>query len=244
MKKFFAVVLSVLMVFSLIACTSEETKPVQTEGTKETQDENAIGADPSLLTTKLDVTVTVAVAGELQLSAKKVTATDLNSDGFVGVDEILKAAHKDFYKDGEAGFSIEDNGEYAMINKLWGVDTMACGIYVDNAPCGSVYDAVFTDCHVYAYTYKDATTYSDSYSYFEANETASKLALTLYYCTFDDEMVANNKVLAGADVIVDGKKVGVTDKDGVCNIDAPKSGSIITASKSDVTLVPAVYVAK
>ncbi len=69
--------------------------------------------------------VTLVNAGTVELAQQTVTAADLNHDGKYSIDEVLYAAHDEYYTDGaEAGYARVWNNTYQSwsIEKLWGAE--------------------------------------------------------------------------------------------------------------------------
>ena len=88
MKKWIAMLLSVLLCVSLAACGQSEAPaevPVEAPAEDQTM-----------------VTVTVSSEGELAVCAQTIPVTDLDEDGTVTITDALAAAHAAFYPDGRA----------------------------------------------------------------------------------------------------------------------------------------------
>ena len=130
-----------------------------------------------------DVLVSIADKGSVELSYATVTATDRNSDGIIDIDEVLYAAHNDYYDDGGAakGYASASSEYGAYIAKLWGDESGNFGYFVDNKMAMSLNDKVEAGQHVYAYVNANAYPNNDAYAYFESSsaDTAAYASLTL-----------------------------------------------------------------
>ncbi len=129
-----------------------------------------------------DVLVSIANKGGVELSYACVTASDRNDDGIIDIDEVLCAAHDEYYEGGAAAGYATASSEYgAYISKLWGDESGNFGYFVDNSMAMSLGDKVSEGQHVYAYVNANAYPNNDAYAYFESStaDTASYASLTL-----------------------------------------------------------------
>lgn len=191
------------------------------------------------------VYVTIADgSGNLVMAHEKVELDDLTING------ALAAAHDKEYNGGaSAGYASADSDYGLMLTKLWGVENGgAYGYYVNNASAMSLGDALKVGDSVYAFIYRDATTYADKYAYFDVcTAEAGKgetVNLTLSYFTYDENWSLVAMAAAGATITVNGEKAEVvTDDNGKAQISFDKKGEyVVSAVSDDMILTPAVCV--
>lgn len=192
----------------------------------------------------VNVYVSICNAGQLEVAYETVSVTDLDSDGAITIADALAAAHNVFYEGGaEAGFAAE-NTEYGLsLTKLWGVENGGSyGYYVNNASAWSLGDAVAEGDYVYAYSYQDLETWSDAYTYFDA-ETAvagldAPLTMTLSKVGFDENWAPVALPVEGAVVYVDGEATtAVTDAEGKVQVSFTALGDHTVTVKSEAEVI-------
>ncbi len=141
--------------------------------------------------TEITAYVTLSVAGELKLMQQTVTASDLNGDGKVDVDEVLYAAHKDYAPNKASDYGSAYDGRYGLgLTKLWG-DTSGCfGYWLNNASCWNLNDTVEDGDYLSAFVYKDKTAWSDAYVKYQSPTAAlspgESTTLTLEKAGYDE----------------------------------------------------------
>lgn len=228
MKKFFSLMLSVLLILSCVSISSSAK-------------ENGV-----------TVYVTVANKGELVASQVEVTVSDIDSDGELTVNDALYALHEAVYEGGaEAGYGYYIHKDYGLsLGKLWGDTSGNFGYYVNNASCWGLADKVEDGDYVNAFVYKDAKFYSDTYCFFsDYTVTADKgaeIELTLSGAGYDANWNPVTVPVVGAEITVDGEGTGVmTDENGKATITIDRAGEyVISAVSSSQTLVPPVCTAE
>lgn len=188
-----------------------------------------------------NVTVTISDKGSLVVVNKTVSVTDADKDGSLTINDALILAHDKFYDGGSAkGYEYTvTTGQYAGISmvKLWGdTNKGSLGYYVNDLMSMSLADPVKDGDYVYAFSHKDADTYSDNYAYFDKKEaeaeTYSEVELTLSKIVFEnwDPVVMPAE---GAMILIDGKETGVvTDKDGKATVTVTSFGDCVISAKS------------
>ena len=120
----------------------------------------------------ITVLMTVCNAGELvkdkndkAMLLREVSVTDLDGDGIYTLDEAIKAAHAEYYSGGTDGY----NSAGGFVNKLWGEDASASGFCKNDVMTGLVGEETVADGdRITAYIYYDTISYSDRYSFFDA----------------------------------------------------------------------------
>lgn len=159
------------------------------------------------------------------------------------VDNALAALHAEKCKDGYESYE-SDFG--LSMSKLWGVENGGSyGYYVNNASPTSLADTLKENDHVYAYIYTDTQTFSDTYSFFNANTAeigaGEKLSLTLSCLSYDASWNLATLPVSDAAIEIDGEASAYkTDADGKAEITFDKKGTyVVTASSDTMTLVPA-----
>ena len=192
------------------------------------------------------VYVTISIAGEIVAPAVPVAVSDLDGDGGLNVDEVLKCAHDQLYEGGaEAGYA-SSYGEYGLgLDMLWGDTSYAFGYLVNDAFCWSLADPVQAGDYVYAFVYSDKETYSDTYAYFDKTDAVAEdgtLTLTLSASGYDEAWNPITISVAGATITVDGAATEfVTDENGQVTVRFNAAGSyLVSAVSDDYILVPAI----
>lgn len=228
MKKFTALLTALIMA---LGCTSA-----------------AFAADSSA-----DVYVSIANKGELVVAYEQISVSDEDSDGKITINDTLITAHEEFYKDGASGYESKVVPPYdgLSLTKLWGnTNSGSFGYYVNNASAWSLSDEVKNGDSVYAFAYEDAKTYSDSYSFFNANtvtaEKGGTVELTLKRYYYDSSFNLVSAPVSGAVITVDGEKTSaVTDKNGKASVTLEKSGEhVISAECDSMIITPPVCIAE
>ncbi len=223
MKKILSILLAVLMLFSV--------------------------ASTAAFAAETEATVFVSVANdELKLAYKAVKVTDTDRDGVLTINDALFCAHEQNYEGGAAeGYAALSTPQYGLsLTKLWGVSNgSGFGYYVNNECAWSLADKVKENDHVFAFVYTDTKFWSDTYSFFNANEIAVKenesFTLTLFSYSYDEAWNLVKSPVAGAEITVDGKSAGVfTDEEGKATLSLSEGEHIISASAANVILVPPV----
>ncbi|MBO4423176.1 MAG: hypothetical protein J5879_07040 [Clostridia bacterium] len=174
-----------------------------------------------------------------------VEKSDEDSDGKWTINDALISLHNAKCAD---GYKAEDGGYGLMITKLWGVENGgAYGYYKNNVMCmGLTEELSETESdHIYAYVYSDAAGFSDVYTFFDKAEVSGskgdKITLTLSYVSFDESYNQVNVPLADAVIKVNGEKTELkTGEDGKVEIEFPGSGSVISAEKDGMVIIPPV----
>ncbi len=199
--------------------------------------------------------VTISVAGEFVsgsdgtvVAAVPVLVTDLDDSGDINIDEVMVAAHEEFYNGGAAAGYASSVGQWGLgMDMLWGDTSYAFGYYVNNASAWSLADPVVDGDHVQAFVYEDPQYYSDAYSYFDrlsADAADGSVILTLKSTAYD--MNSGAMVVspyAGAAITIDGEATGfVTDSEGKVTVSFKESGTHLVSAvgKDGEILVPPV----
>lgn len=196
-----------------------------------------------------DVTVTMVDKGEIAVGKDEnktlmaevpVHAVDLNDDGKIDIDETFKAMHETYCP---GGFE-SSVGQYGLsVNKLWGDTSGSFGYYVNNNSAWSLADEVKTGDSVKGFIYKDGTTWSDQYSWFDVNKcnaaVGKDVTLSLKTYEFDENWNTIVKPYEGAvlgTVAADGTFTAfsnvVTDANGNATISFDKAGTYVVSAKA------------
>ena len=200
-----------------------------------------------------EATVTISVNGALMVTNETVELSDKDGDGNVTLNDVMILVHDSAFEGGaEAGFASAES-EYGLgMTKLWGVENGGgYGYYVNNAPAMNLSDPVKDQDTVYAFTYSDLVTWSDTYSFFDKNTVSGnagdEVTLKLSVAAFDAEYNYTPNPLEGAVITFDGRETEfVTDSNGEVTFTLPDDAFYLTisAKKDGVTLVPPVCVAE
>ncbi len=208
----------------------------------------ANAADAENAVASADVTVTMVDKGEIAVGKDEnktlmaevpVHAVDLNKDGKIDIDETFKAMHETYCP---GGFE-SSVGQYGLsVNKLWGDTSGSFGYYVNNNSAWSLADEVKTGDSVKGFIYKDGTTWSDQYSWFDVNKCNAAvgkkvtLALNAYGSGADWNKVNPYAGATLGTVSADGTFTAfsnaVTDKDGKAAISFDKDGTYVVSAKA------------
>ncbi len=191
----------------------------------------------------VQVTVTIAVKGELVATQVNVQIEDVDGDSLFTVNDALYCAHAQYYQGGaDAGYGYY-SGEYGLsMSKLWGDESGMYGYYLNNASCMSLADPIKNDDHIVAFVYKNAD-WSDIYCYFEGDDYGfygEPITLTLTAAGYDENWNPITYPVEGATITVDGQPIDlVTDAQGKFTL-IPEDGQakLLSATSDTVTLVP------
>ncbi len=200
-----------------------------------------------------NVTVTISDKGSLVVVNEIVSVTDVDKDNSITINDALYCAHEQFYEGGaEKGYkSTVTTGDYAGISlvMLWGdTNKGSLGYYVNDNMAWSLADPVADGDYVYAFSYKDADTYSDNYAFFDKKEAEvdsySEMELTLSKIGWDENYNPISVPVEGAEILVNGKGTDViTDKDGKATITVTAVGkgviSAVSATEGMIITPPA-----
>ncbi len=191
------------------------------------------------------VKVTISNAGELVVTQVPVKVTDVDNDGKLTVNDVLIIVHTDKYADGASGYAL---GATGFVEKLWGVSNGGSyGFYRNNTMTGIVaQEEVQNGDYIVAYSYKDLTSWSDAFSYFDAAEkkvnTGAAVTLTLFASGYDASWNPVVAPLADATITVNGVATDIkTDAEGKATITLKDAGTaVISATHATQTIVPPV----
>ena len=254
MKKYFSLLLALLLCLSLCACGESKEEPKAEESTPV---EAALEEETELPETAIEpesvnvlINVTISDAGVLRVANEPIAVADADGDGAVTADQVIAAAHDAFYEGGaEAGFIFEETDFGMSIIKLWGVDNGGSyGYYVNDAYVLPDYKLVEGD-YLCAYSYADLTGWSDSYAFFDQRNaelaTGEELKLTLSKLVYDENWELQTVLAEGATLIVNGEITdSVTDAEGNVGVKLDEAGTYtVTAIGAEgETLVPPVCI--
>ena len=132
-------------------------------------------------------------------------AVEIPAEGST-VGDVIKAVHKNLFKDGEAGFATAQTQYGESITKMWGIENGGSyGYYVNGAMAMGLTDPVKPGDRVDLLVYKDAAGFSDAFMYMEATATGTKVDVTVKAMSFDANWNPVMKELAGAKIYTIGK---------------------------------------
>ena len=167
--------------------------------------------------------VTLTVQAELgqakdnSLIAAK--ALEIPAEGTT-VGDVIKAMHKNWFKDGEAGY-VTTTGQYGeMITKLWGIENGGSyGYYINGGMAMGLTDPVKPGDRVDVFVYKDAAGYSDVYIYMTAEANGDTVKVTVKAMGYDANWNPVWKELAGVKISTIGKDGKLTGTGAVTGAD-------------------------
>ena len=191
---------------------------------------------------KNSVFVTVSNAGELGTDKNgnyvAAVAVEIPEAGST-IGEVIKKAHKDLSKNGEADFETV-TGEYGpMISKLWGVENgVSYMYYLNGAMAMGLDDPVKVGDTLDLIILKDAATYSDVYLVLTASASGTEVTAKVEGMGFDANFNTVMNPLAGAKLYyVDGNKLvdtkAVTGEDGTAKFTLKAGTYRIVAMNTD-----------
>ena len=186
--------------------------------------------------------------GEIVVAEIPVVLSDEDHDGAITVNDVMILIHDAEFEGGAAaGFASETSSYGLSMTKLWGVENGGgYGYYINDAPAFSLSDPVKGGDRVYAFVYTDLTTWSDTYSFFDAvtleGTEGDEKSLTLSVAFFDDQFNYTPMPLEGATLTFNGEKTEfVTDSEGKVTFTLPEGDEalvLISAVKDGTTIVP------
>ncbi len=142
------------------------------------------------------------------LTQASVAVTDLDGDGTLTVSDALYAAHEAHYEGGAAGFAAAQTEYGLSLTKLWGDDSGSIGYYLNHASPMSLADPVKEGDTVDAFVYRDKTTWSDVYCWFDqpavTGEPGTQVTLTLLSAGFDENWNPVVAPVVGATLLING----------------------------------------
>ena len=197
----------------------------------------------------IDVYVSISDKGTLKMSAEKISVADKDADGTITIDEALYAAHDKFYEGGSAvGYQSGSTAYGISIFKLWGDTSGSFGYYKNNASAMSLADTVQSGDYVMAYVYSDATTWSDTYTFFDKTvsdiERGEEVTLVLKESGYDQNWNTVVTPMADATITINGEDTEYkTDSEGKVTLKFDKGGKyVVSAKTASKVIVPPVCV--
>lgn len=195
---------------------------------------------------EVTVYVSLAVSGENALAYEEIKITDTDGDGKLTVSDALFRAHENNYEGGAAaGYRTEKIDGITRISMLWGDESGAYGLRVNDLICPGVMAPVTEGEHIYAYVYTDKDTLTDSYCFFDTNvATVTKygkvtLLLTSSETTPDGDVSDIKRSFAT--ITVNGKETEYkTDEEGSVTVRFDEIGTYTVSIKSNEYTVPPV----
>ncbi len=192
------------------------------------------------------ITVTIANAGKLEVTAEKLTLTDADGDGALTVNDALMLTHHQYY--GDEGYVTVQSDWGMSIQTLWGVTNGGSyGYTVNDRFANSLTDPLKDGDYLYAYVYANAETFSDVYTYFDIKDAGTvtsedTITLTLNSIRYDANWQPVTAPVAGANLVINGEKTDITtDENGQVMFRTMLSGDLVISAVSDQqTLVPPV----
>jgi len=268
MRKVIAVFAAVVLMLGCIACSKNEAPttpaapattaattaaPETTKAPETTAAPETTTAAPETTTAPAEmhnVTISVANAGELVVTAKELMVKDMDDDGAVTVNDAFIAIHEEEFEGGAAaGYATADSGYGPAITKLWGVENGGSyGYYINNAMAMSLADPIADGDSIYVYAFKDTATFADAYCYFEpAVIGQGDNELTLMYMVFDANWTPVPTPLEGATIVINGVATDMkTDAEGKVTVPVlfdETDRLVISAQAEDVIITPPVCIA-
>lgn len=166
--------------------------------------------------------VTMTNAGELAITKDGKAAALLPVEVAEGatIQDVLKAFHETYFKDGVDGFGVLDTEYGPSVSKLWGVETSGVGYYVNGAMAWSLADPVKAGDVVDAWIYKDQVGWSDQFLAISSVGGEGKASFEVKAAGYDADWNVVMQPLEGASIYLigaDGKlgsKIATSDANG------------------------------
>lgn len=186
-----------------------------------------------------EVYVTISDRGTIAAALKEITVKDEDEDLMLTVNDALIAAHDELFEGGaKEGYATEYTQYGLSITKLWGEkNNGSFGYYVNHDFVYSLTTELKKGDVVAAYSYKDAATYSDVYTFFTVvNEKKERYQLNAI--TFDSNFEPVAVPVANAVITVDGKETKIkTDENGEFTLPKEKPGKYLLSAVSDEQII-------
>ncbi|HAG13539.1 MAG TPA: hypothetical protein DCG49_06715 [Ruminococcus sp.] len=192
------------------------------------------------------VYVSCACQGDLEIANQRIQLLDADEDGSLTVNDVIITAHNQFYDGGAAeGYKTKTTEWGNSIVRLWGVENGGSyGYTVNDQFASGLSDPVSDEDYVYFYVYKDAKTYSDTYTMFDMRSfdgdlyVGDVMPLHLDAIVYDENWVAHTEPLAGAVITKDGERTDyVTDENGDVYLTFDQSGTVIYSAECDDKII-------
>lgn len=182
--------------------------------------------------------------GALVLACQAVAVTDADEDGTLTINDALLCAHAANHENGAEAYQ-SSMSEYGLsLTKLWGVENGGSyGYYVNAASAWSLLDPVAEGDHVKAFVYTDLTTWSDTYTFFNASMLTAKageaVELVLSAAGFDENYAPITLAVEGAGITINGEAADLTtDAEGKVSLTLAEAGVYtISATSDSMTMV-------
>ena len=187
---------------------------------------------------------TISDKGMLKVVEEPITVSDLDGDYALTINDAMIAGHTAYAPNGANDYAYGTTQWGLGVTKLWGDTSGAFGYYVNNQMASDVADPIAEGDSLYGYIYKDQTSWSDSYSYFDktsGSAVAGELfEVVLYNSSFDENWKPVFNPLAGASVgYYDGEEfvpLATTDETGKASVIFKKAGEFtLTAVGPEAT---------
>lgn len=241
MKKFLAILLCSALTFSLAACGCDSTRTEEAKVTEE----------------GITLYATINIDGEIKNAYDSFTCTDTDGDGFVDVIEALTQMVSSFnvLREGagvEKYFTYETNDDGATITKFYGIDGKDIGIFVDDEPISSPYDALLDGAHIYVFSYTDKEAHSDIYTFFkELSSEEGNHTLQLLGYKLNDNGSYEQVKIAGATIEYEDPDnesaeivIYTTDDEGKVTLPYDDYSVVITAAHEEMNIVTPIFYSK
>lgn len=203
------------------------------------------------------ITVNVSIAEDgsfvtgkdgTDIAHKSITVSDLDENDSYTVDEVLYAAHRQYYDGGAAaGYASAQTAYGLSLVKLWGDDSGAFGYYINNHSAASLADTVADGDSVYAFIYQDKIGWSDAYAYFDSNiiyaTKGQPLSVKLNKLGYDNNW--NTVILPASDAVITINANSTqykTNSDGIAEITFENTGVYLLSATADYTITPPISI--
>ncbi len=175
----------------------------------------------------------------------EVELTDVDEDGVTTVYDVLYTTHEEACRGGAArGFAASE--DHKELLRLWGYAGNPFGCYVNHEstdttsgaiPKPNLLTPVKPGDYIVAFMYRDATTLSDMYTFFDRDcvtlEKGESVTLTLRGYTLDENYEMQTVIVAGAPIVIDGTVMPyTTDENGQVTLTFDNAEEYTVSAKS------------
>ena len=200
MKKIFALMLTMALLFSCAAFATEAAEEAQ-----------------------LPEVVYVSITddtGALVAAHEPIELTDADEDGILTINDALLAAHIALHEEGAEAYASAETEYGLSLVELWNIDNGGVfGYYLNDVSAMSLLDPIAAGDHVKAFCYTDLETWSDTYCFFEVPAVEAvegeEIALLLSAAGYDENFLPITFPVEGAVITVNGEATEImTDAEG------------------------------
>jgi len=160
------------------------------------------------------------------------------------IDDAFIALHENYFIEGAGGYETTRMDWGTSVTKFWGSYSTSVSYYNNNSYAYGLTDTIEDGAHLVFWFYRDAESWSDTYTFFDKTTAAvvsgDALELTLTQAGYSESSPLN-----GAVITVDGEEVAdvITDAEGKFSLIFEEGGTYtVSAGYADSYIVPPVCI--